>query len=267
MKTLKLTHNYGVLNVQLHRPDKRNAFEPQMIGELTKVFTEASTDTKVRAILLDGAGETFCAGGDLEWMKSMANFSQSENLKDAEALFDMFNAQRTCLQPIIGKIHGHAFGGGLGLVALCDMAAAETKTAFCFSEVKWGLVPSVISPFVREKMNHSLAREWMLTAKIFSAEEAKLAQLVQFTGTLAQVEEYVEKSIKLLMSAAPSAVRETKKLLLSQSTVDWSRVRRLTTEVIAERRVSADGQKGLTAFLEKKNPDWSEFPYGTAPKA
>lgn len=265
MKTLRLTQNLGVMNVALNRPEKRNAFQPEMIRELTQVFAGVESDPTVRAVLLTGEGVTFCAGGDLEWMKSMAQFTRDENLRDAEGLFDMFATIRSCPVPLIGRIHGHAMGGGLGLVALCDIVAAESRTVFCFSEVKWGLVPSVISPFVREKMEHRWAHEWMLTARTFTAADAQRASLIQFHGDTAQVDAYIEETLNLLNQAAPGALRETKKILLAQSQVDWKEMRRLTCQVIADRRVSAEGQRGLQAFLEKKNPNWTDL-YGPKSK-
>jgi methylglutaconyl-CoA hydratase len=257
MKTLKLTQNLGVLNIALNRPEKRNAFEPEMIRELTQAFAEASKDMRLRAILLSGNGETFCAGGDLEWMKSTIKFSREENLRDAEALFDMFYTIRNCPHPVIGKIQGHAMGGGLGLVALCDIPAAEIETEFCFSEVKWGLVPSVISPFVREKMVTRLVDEWMITAKKFSAKDAKRGRLIQYCSDMISVDDYIEATLKQLSRTDASAVRETKKLLLAQSTIDWQRIRKITTQILADRRASPEGQKGMQAFIDRKTPDWS----------
>ena len=267
MKTLKLTQSHSVVSIELNRPEKRNAFQPEMISELTQTFTDLAQEASVRAIVVSGAGATFCAGGDAEWMRSMAKFTREENLKDAEALFDMFNAIRTCPIPVIGKIHGHAMGGGLGIVALCDVVAAETKTVFCFSEVKIGLVPSVISPFVREKLVPARASEWMITAKVFNASEAMQAGLVHHVGDFASVDAYIENTLQLLNNAAPGAVRDTKKLLLAQSHTNWVEMRKLTSRVISERRVSDEGQKGLKAFLDKKTPDWGVDFYGTKPKA
>jgi len=255
MKNVKVEIKDGVQWLRLNRPEKRNAFEPQMMAEITEVFKKAPS-SGARAIVLIGEGESFCSGGDLDWMKSMAGYSLEENRRDSENLFDMYEAARTCPLPVIGQIHGHAFGGGLGLVAVCDIVAAESKTQFCFSEVKWGLVPAVISSFVLEKMSPSKAREWMLTAKVFTSPEALDAGLIHFQSDSIQVEQFVTDTLKLLRKAAPEAVSETKKLLRFLDENPRSSYRKESTRVIAEKRVGAEGQAGLKSFLEKKPTPW-----------
>ncbi|NJL25383.1 MAG: hypothetical protein HC902_09545 [Calothrix sp. SM1_5_4] len=163
--------------ISLNRPDKRNAFHPEMINELTAAFTEAAKEKTVRAVLLTGEGKSFCSGGDLEWMRSMAAYSLKENLRDAGELYDMYWAIRDCPVPVVGKVFGHCFGGGAGLTAVCDIVAADASTQFCFSEVKWGLVPAVISPFVTERAGAARVREWFVTAKVFTAADAWPADL------------------------------------------------------------------------------------------
>jgi methylglutaconyl-CoA hydratase len=245
-----------ILYVKLSRPEKRNAFHPEMIAELTGIFKTAGTGL-ARMLILSSEGESFCAGGDLEWMKSMAEFSFEENKKDSEALFDMFQAARVCPLPIIGHVHGHVFGGGLGLLAICDIVAAEKLTQFCFSEVKWGLVPAVISPFVLTRMNSARAREWMLTAKIFTAAEAREAGLVHFVGEGAEVEHFIVATRKSLLRAGPESITETKKLLRFLEENQWANYRERCTTVISERRASAEGQAGLHAFLNNTKTTWS----------
>jgi methylglutaconyl-CoA hydratase len=244
-----------VQTVCLNRPEKRNAFDPEMIGELTAVFKKASLKT-ARAIILTGAGESFCSGGDLDWMKSMAKYTLKQNAKDSENLFAMYEAIRNCPLPVVGKVHGHAFGGGVGLASVCDIVAAESQTQFCFSEVKWGLVPAVISSFCLEKMSPNKAQEWMLTAKVFSADEAYGAGLIHFQGSQIEVDNYVEKTIKLLRKAGPEAIGETKKLLHFLRANPRAKYRKESTRVIAQRRVSKEGQAGLKSFLEKKPTPW-----------
>lgn len=264
---LKLTQNSGILTVSLNRPDKRNAFHPGMIKELTEAFKAAAKDKTVEAILLTGEGKSFCSGGDLEWMKSMADFTLKENIKDADELFEMYWTIRNQPQPVLGRIFGHAFGGGAGLLAVCDIVAVEEKTQICFSEVKWGLVPAVISPFVTEKAGQpARVREWFLTAKVFNGTEALNAGLITFAGDIDSVDAYLEQTLKQLKQAAPEAVRESKKLQLSYSPIDWTKVRPKVTELIAARRVSAEGQKGLKAFLEKRQPNWSANADGSPAK-
>lgn len=266
MKQLKITQNQAILTVSLNRPEKRNAFQPEMIAELTGVFTKLQKDRQARAVLLTGEGESFCSGGDLEWMKSMAKYTLKDNLKDAGRLFDMYWAIRNCPVPVIGRVFGHCFGGGAGLTAVCDVVAAETKTQFCFSEVKWGLVPAVISPFVTERAQPSWVREWFVTARVFLANEAVTGGLVNFEGNQSDVDGFVEQTLGLILAAAPQAVRQTKALHQTYSPVDWKKARAKVTKIIAERRVSEEGQKGLKAFLEKQTPKWSEPPYGAPAK-
>ncbi len=266
MQHLKITQNQGVLSVSLNRPERRNAFFPAMIHEITTIFKSVVKDKTVRVVLLTGEGKSFCSGGDLEWMKSMVDYTLQKNLEDARELFAMYWAIRNCPVPVVGKVFGHAFGGGAGLTAVCDIVATESSTQFCFSEVKWGLVPAVISPFVCERVAPAKSREWFITAKVFDSEEALRGGLVNFSGEMNEVDGYLEKTLNLILAAAPEAVRETKKLHQSYSPVAWKKVEPVVTQLIAKRRVSEEGQKGLQAFLEKREPRWSEPPYGTPAK-
>lgn len=266
MEFLKVTDNQGIRTVSLNRPEKRNAFHPGMIGDLSKVFKAAAKDKSLRAVLLTGEGQSFCAGGDLEWMKEMASYSKAENLKDAKKLYEMYWLIKSCPVPVVGKIFGHAFGGGAGLTAVCDIVFAETKTQFCFSEVKWGLVPAVISPFVNDRAARASIAEWFMTAKVFSAAEAERGGLINRTGSIAEVDLFLEETFKLILASAPEAVRETKKLQQSYSSIPWKKMEPVVTKLIAARRASAEGQKGLGAFLSKTTPQWSEPPYGSPPK-
>jgi len=266
MSNVRISQSMGIRTIALNRPQKRNAFHAEMIAEITKAFKEVASDKQVRAVLLTAEGSTFCAGGDLEWMKSTIDYTAKQNLKDAERLFDMFWAIRSVPVPVVGRIFGHAFGGGAGLVSACDIVVAESGTQFCFSEVKWGLVPAVISPFVAEKVLPSRAREWFLTAKVFGCSEALSAGLIGFSGNMAEVDAEVEAILFRIRDTAPQAVRETKKLHQSFSSVSWKAVRTKVTKLIAARRVSEEGQSGLKAFVEKRNPQWSPPPYGAPAK-
>lgn len=266
MQTLKLTRNMNVLTISLNRPEKRNAFFPEMIREITKAFKATAKDKELRAVLLTGEGPSFCSGGDLEWMKSMAKYSLQQNLKDADELFEMYWAIWNCPVPVVGKMFGHCFGGGAGMAAVCDIVAAESETQFCFSEVKWGLAPSVISPFVKSVASPSKVSEWFMTAKNFRAPEALAGGLIAFSGAMAEVDFFLEETFKNILNAAPEAVRETKKLVRSYAAVDFKKARPKVTKLIAQRRISKEGQRGLEAFLEKQNPRWSEPPYGSPAK-
>lgn len=256
-ETIKLEVSNRVAQVVLNRPDVRNAFHPDMIRELTEVFTELAARTDISVVVLRGEGKSFCSGADLGYMKSMASFSFAENEKDSQQLYAMFWAMRSCPHPIVGRLHGHVMGGALGLAALCDIAAATEGTLFCFSEVKLGLAPAVISSFVVEKMIASFARRYMLTAEVFAAPEALASGLVQFVGEESEVDSFVESIVKTLKQNGPEGVRATKDLLrLLNETNDWTVKRAQTTRVIAERRVSEEGQEGLRGFLEKRQPSW-----------
>ena len=261
----------GITRVVLNRPDVKNAFDPEMIQELTQTFVQISSDADCRVVVLSGEGTSFCAGADLNWMKSMAAYTLEQNRSDSDQLFAMFEAIRVCPAPVIGRLQGHVMGGGLGLAAVCDISAAETNTAFCFSEVKLGLVPAVISSFVLEKIQRSAAQRYMLSGEVFSASDALVMGLIHHVGSLSDVDNFVEKMIKTFLTNGPEAVRETKKLLRSvagnessaesgiessASEMERKRVRRQTTQLIAERRVSSEGQEGLKSFFEKRSPSW-----------
>ncbi len=253
MENIKLNKNGSVLEIVLNRPDKRNSFNPEMIQELTKAFSNIGD---ARVVLLRGEGTSFCTGADLEWMKSVKNFTLEENRKDSETLYKMFEALKRCPVPVIGQVHGHVMGGALGLLALCDIAAAEKETKFCFSEVKLGLVPAVISPFVLSKMPIGRARRWMLTGEIFGATEASQDGLVNFVGSMDEVNKFVSEILDLYKKLGPQAVKDTKYLLTNLSSWTEEKSFKETTRVIAERRVSDEGQEGLASFLEKRSPSW-----------
>lgn len=257
MQQLKVTQNNNIRTVSLNRPLRRNAFDARLIEELTEQFLEIGRDKKLRAVVLTGEGTSFCSGGDLEWMKAAVTLSREDNLRDAERMFDMFKAIRDVPVPVIGRVFGHCFGGGLGLIAACDVVAAESVTQFCFSEVKWGLAPAVISPFVTERAAPHILREWFLTAKVFDASEARAGGLVNLTGTMAEVDAYVERTLRLFREAAPGASAATKRLHQDSYQIDWDLARQTTTRLIADRRTSDEGQAGLNCFLNKTKPDWT----------
>lgn len=255
--SVSLSVDGRIAHVVLSRPDKRNAFDASMIEELREVFLRLRDETAVWAVLVRGDGASFCAGADLEYMQSMASFSLSENHADAKRLDDMFWAARNCLIPIVGKIHGHAMGGGLGLAAICDIAAAVEGTQFAFSEVRLGLAPAVIAPYVLEKMHPATARRYMLSGETFSTTEANESGLAQFVGTESEVDSFIAKTLERLTGNGREAMRESKRLLRNLNEISaWPGRRHLTTKVIAERRASAEGQEGLRAFLEKRSPGW-----------
>lgn len=257
MTNITLAVEGRVATLTLNRPDIRNAFNAEMISELTSAFKSLQTRHDVSVLVLRGEGKSFCSGADLGYMKSMADFSLEENLADARALDEMFWALRVCPQAVVGRIHGHAMGGALGLIALCDIAAAVDGTQFCFSENRLGLVPAVISPYVLEKMNANAARRFMLTAEVFTVWQAADGGLIEFAGGETEVDEFVSGVVRTLAGNGPEAVQVTKKLLRRLGAQpDWILKRETTTRTIAEKRVGAEGQEGLKSFLEKRAPSW-----------
>ncbi len=255
MKTLIVKNDKTILHVSLNRPQVRNAFHPEMISELTLAFKDLKKNKDVRCVVLSGEGESFCAGADLAWMKSMFSFSRAQNKKDAEKLFDMFQAMYDLPCPLIGVAQGHAMGGALGLLAVCDIVVAHEKTEFCFSEVKLGLSPAVISAFVKNKMELSQMSRWFLSGEVFTAQQAKDMGLVHEVTSQPQV--VLEKLNKSFLANGPQAVRETKSLLRKIARESSSaKLKKQTTDLIAKLRVGTEGQEGIKGFLEKRSPSW-----------
>lgn len=255
-KYIKTEEKNHVFTVTLNRPDVRNAFNAEMIQEITQCFIKVSTQASVKAVVLKGEGKAFCAGGDLNWMKEMVDYSYEQNIKDAQALYEMFEAVHSCSHPVISYVHGAAFGGALGLIACSDIVVAEDKTQFCFSEVKLGIAPAVISRFVLEKIPLAFVKEHMLTAKIFSCMEAFRMGLVQYCEDEDNFSARLDEVLDQVKECGPAAVSETKKMLNQLLHLNLSQQKDLVTKVIAERRVSAEGQEGLKSFLEKRSPSW-----------
>lgn len=251
MSFLNINNQGDITVVELNRPQFKNAFNPEMISEITETFNQLSLDKNIRAVVLKGSGSAFCAGADLNWMKSMVNFSFDENKADSEKLWNMFEAIAFCEAPVIGLVHGAAYGGALGLIAACDYVIAEEQTQFCFSEVKLGLSPAVISAFILRKCADAFVRPYMLNAEVFDAHRAYHIGLVHLIKNMDQAELEINKFLKLGLQA----VRETKKLLnnieKSKNDNSWQLQKKMTTEVISERRMSAEGQERLKAFLQK----------------
>lgn len=256
MKNVIVQKQEHRLNVVLNKSEQHNAFEPEMIGDLTEIFRSIEKDKEVRVVVLRGEGKSFCAGADLAWMKSMAAYDFESNCEDARLLHKMFDVMNSCKVPIIGKVHGHVMGGGLGLLAVCDIVAAHRDAKFCFSEARLGLIPSVISPFVMKRASSSLARQLMITAEVFDTARAQNLGLVHFSGESEEVDDFVQSQIDFILSNGPEALRVLKGLLKFQETHGPDEIAQETIRVIAERRVSHEGQEGLAAFFEKRKPSW-----------
>jgi methylglutaconyl-CoA hydratase len=256
MKYIVLTELDQVAYVKLSRGDVRNAFNPEMIAEITQTFLSFESRQDLRAVVLQGEGKAFCAGADLNWMKEMVNFTFEENRTDSLKLFSMFEAISQCPLPVIGMVHGAAFGGALGLVAACDEVIAEENTQFCFSEVKLGIAPAVISSFVHRKAVLGKVRPLMLSGVVFSAATAQQIGLVTEVVPPGQGHVDLQRVLHNYKVCGPEAVRETKKLLNELASMSWDQQKERTTSLIAERRCSSEGQEGLKAFLEKRDPSW-----------
>lgn len=249
----------GALWLTLNRPDVHNAFGDRLIADLTEALEAAADDDAVRAIVLTGAGETFSAGADMNWMRSMANASEVENRDDALRLAALLRTLNFHPKPTIARVNGAAFGGGLGLIACCDIVIAVEDALFAFTEVRLGLVPAVISPYVIRRIGERQARRFFLTAERFDATRAMRIGLVRELATMETLDDMVEQQLRWLSQGGPQAVSEAKALVLKIAGVDLAEQEQqdlYTSELIARLRVSDEGQEGLAAFLEKRKPDW-----------
>ena len=254
--TLKLTVNEDkVATVTLNRPDLHNAFNEVLIAELTKSFKDLGQDNEVRMVILTGSGKSFCAGADINWMKSMIGFSYKENIQDSQNLADMFKVINECPKPVIGRINGAAFGGGVGLTAVCDIAVAVESAKFSFSEVKLGIAPAVVSPYVLARIGPGNARKLFITGERFDANKAVEIGLIHQVTRVDELDESVNSMVKMLLSNSPNAVKEVKSLIANWSELDRERFRKFTVEMIAELRTSEEGKEGLQAFLDKRKPE------------
>ncbi len=257
MTTITVSTQSGVARVTLTRPDVRNAFNADVIAELRETFLTLSEDAQVRAIVLAGEGKSFCGGADIKWMRGALDLSYDENVADAEAMSDMFRAIDRCGKPVIGRIHGAALGGGAGLTAVCDVAIASDETIFGFTEVKLGIIPAVISPFVLAKIGTSHARALFLTGERFGAERALHIGLVHEVVSAEKLDAAVDRVLGEIASAGPSAVAAAKALVPRVSAASYEESRDITARAIAKQRTSEEGQEGLRAFLERRKAEFA----------
>lgn len=247
----------GVATVTMNRAAVHNAFNEAVIADLDSAFRRLGDDPSVRIVLLRGAGKSFSAGADLGWMQRMAGYSRAENVADALGLARMMQAIDHCPHPTVAVVHGAAFGGGVGLVAACDIVVASEAASFSLSEVRLGLIPAVISPYVVAAMGERACRRYFLTAERFSAAEAKSLGLVHEVVAPDGLEAAVERMVGALLDCAPGAQAEAKDLIraVSRRPTDDA-VLADTADRIASRRASAEGREGVGAFLEKRDPSW-----------
>jgi methylglutaconyl-CoA hydratase len=257
MKFLELGFAAGVATVTLNRPEVRNAFSDEVIAEITAVFSELGERDEVRCIVLGANGPAFCAGADLNWMKRMAGYGRDENLADAAALANMLRVLYHCAKPTIARVQGDVYAGGTGLVAACDIAVCVDTAQFCLSEVKLGLIPATISPYVIRAMGARAAHRYFLTAERFDAAEALRIGFVHQVVSADQLEAAVAALAQALVQAGPQAVKATKALVQDIGGKDITQMLvERTVHAIAEVRVSPEGQEGIQAFLGKRKPDW-----------
>jgi len=257
VNTLQISTAGNVATITLNRPDVRNAFNEDAIADLTMAFDEVSQDRSVRAIVLAANGPAFCAGADLNWMKKMAGYSPAENEADAMRLADMLRTIYFSPKPVVAKVQGDCYAGGMGLVAACDIVVVAEGVNFCLSEVKLGLIPATISPYVIKAMGDQAARRYFLTAERFDAQEAQRLGLAHEVVPAEELDGCVAGIVNALVNNSPNAVREAKKLVRDIAGLPIDDVLLADTAGrIASIRASSEGREGVASFLEKRKPSW-----------
>lgn len=253
MQYLKLTESNGVATVTMNRPDVHNAFNAELIAEATVLFGELAKKP-LRLMVLTGEGASFCAGADLNWMRSMKTWTEEENFKDAKKLAAMFRALNELPFPVIGRVNGHALGGGAGLISCCDYVVTTDKALFGFTEARLGLLPAVISPYVIAKIGESQARAWFLSGERFGGEHALRMNLVHQVVPAEKLDETIEVVKKSFLAAGPEAARAAKSLVFRVRVSH--EVEDETCRRISKIRIGVEGQEGMRALLEKDKPQW-----------
>jgi len=255
--TLDIRRDGAVARVFLNRPELRNAFNSTVIAELTTAFRQLGADDSLRAIVLGGHGKAFCAGGDLNWMRAMADYSWDQNRDDAQALADMFWTIHQCPLPVIGRIQGDCYAGAVGLAAVCDVLVASDAAHFCLSEARIGLLPGTIGPFVLKAMGEQAARRYFITAERFSAAEAHRIGFVHALTTPEALDSTVDAIVASLLANGPAAVKASKRLVQDMAGLPITdALRAETARRIADIRASDEGKEGISAFLAKRDPAW-----------
>lgn len=261
-ETITIEKQDEVARITLNRPEVHNAFNEKVIAELTRAFNTvaegASGPTAARCIVLTGAGKSFCAGADLNWMGRMAGFSYEENLNDALGLADLMYAIYSCPVPSIARVNGSAFGGGVGLASACDIVVASYSALFSLSEVKLGLVPACIAPYVIERVGPRNAREYFLTGQRIEASKALEIGVANRVASPEELDSVVDEYVNHFRAAGPQALRWAKDLVRKTPKMKLDECRQYNAEMIARLRVSEEGQEGIRAFFEKRKPNWAE---------
>lgn len=255
-KTIKYEKDGRIGRISFCRPKVHNAFNGAVIFEMSHLFSELEKDDDLRVVVLTGEGKSFCAGADLNWMREVINQSFEENLAESNALADLFYQIYTFKRPVIGKINGAAIGGGTGFVAVCDISIAARSAKFSFSEVKIGVVPACIGPYVIKKMGEGKARELFITGERMVADRAHEVGLVNKVVDDDQLEAETEQLVKAILTSGPEAVAMAKKLVSAVPLMPPEEFKPFTAEMIAKLRISDEGQEGMDAFLNKRQPKW-----------
>lgn len=256
-ETLEIEIKDNVATVWLNRPDLHNALNQQLISELIDCFEKLNDEKEIRIVFLRGKGKSFCAGADLNYMKGISNFGFEENYQDSLKLAKCFNAIYTCKKPTIAVVHGAAIGGANGLLAACDFVYSADDTKFSFSEVKLGIAPATISPYVNKRIGEYGSRELMISGKRFSGKEAEWYRLVNKSLPTEELNAYVDNVIENLMTSGPEAMSACKTLIYNISNkLSFEESIDYTARLIAELRASKEGQEGMASFLEKRKPNW-----------
>jgi len=256
--TLKFEKKADVAHVIFNRPEIHNAFNSTVITEMSLAFYGIAKDESLRAVILTGEGKSFCAGADLNWMKAVKEQGYETNLNESNSLADLFYQIYTCPLPVIGRINGAAIGGGTGFVALCDVAIAAKLAVFSFSEVKIGLVPACIGPYVIKKMGEGRARELFISGERMNAERALQVGLINKVVDDDKLDKAVDELLETIISSGPQAVAMAKKLISEVSTMTHEEFKPYTAEMTSRLRVSEEGQEGMDAFLNKRKPKWAK---------
>jgi methylglutaconyl-CoA hydratase len=256
-RTIQVEREGRVGRVWLNRPDVRNAFDAVLIGELREALKALGGDAGVRVVVLSGRGSSFCAGADLNWMREIVRFSYEQNLAESLDLAALHWELYNLPKPTIARVNGPAIGGGVGFLSACDMAVASEEAVFGLSEVKIGLVPACIAPYVVRRIGESRARQYFLTGERIDARRACEIGLVHAVAEPAKLDATVGEWIELLLSSGPEAMTKAKELLRRVPGMDAAEARRFTAEMIAGLRTSVEGQEGMAAFLEKRKPRWT----------
>lgn len=256
MEQITVSRQGPVATVMLNRPDIHNAFNPDMIRELHATFNLLAEEPTVRVVVLSGAGASFCAGADLRWMQDSLHYTEADNVADAERMAAMYERINTLPKPLIGRINGAAVGGGVGLVACCDIAVATADAKFGFAEVKLGLVPAVIARFVIPKIGAGHARALFVSGRRFGAEKAREIGLIHDVVPVRELDKVLKQVIDDVLTSAPLAVDQVKHLVQAVATLPEDEAAAYTVQAIAKARIGAEGQEGVQAFLEKRKPLW-----------